>query len=212
MTDVLASPVDVDRVGSWERLARAPGPLFLSASVAAVLVTWGAASWPGFWLPLALPLEITWLALIGAWLGRLALAPLGGRWQAPRWLSAPAIALAGVLVVLSGLPLMTRLAVTSGSLSHDVGAERALSDSGRLRHQCAHGRCLDTYVQQRQGSSDRSVADLGIYLNVRNSVRAQALVWHPGGKPAYVPCGIRGFEHVYGPWYLALTSHQFCAT
>ena len=210
MTEVLASPVDVDHVGAWERPGRAPGPLFLGASVTAVLVTCGAASWPGFWLPLLVPLGVTWLVLIAVWLGRLALAIAGGRWRDPRWLGVPAIVLAGALVIGSGLPLISRVALTSRSMSHAVAAQRSLSDAGRLRHQCAHGLCLDTYVPRSPGSGDGSAADLGIYLNVRNSVRAQAVVWHPGDKPTYLPCGISGFEHIYGPWYLALTSHQIC--
>jgi hypothetical protein len=214
VTDVIASPVDVDHhFGAWRRLALAPGGFFLGSVVVTVLATWGAASWPGWWLPMQLPLEAAWLVLTAVWLLRLAAAAAeGGAWRDPRWFQAPAIVLMGALVAASGLPLVARVAWTSHSLTRVVHDQDSFTDAGRLRHQCAHGLCLDTYTPRATGSGPGSSADLGIYLNVRNSVRAQALVWHPGGKPTYVPCGISGFDHVYGPWYVALTAHQICAS
>jgi hypothetical protein len=213
MTDVLTSPVDVDRVGALERFGRAPGVVFLGAAVIAVLATWGAASWPGWWLPMLLPLEAAWLVLTALWLLRLAAAAASGRpWRDLRWLLTPAIVLVGALVAASGLPLVVRVTWTSHSLTRLAQAQDAFTDAGSLRHQCAHGLCLDSYVPHGAGGTAGTSKGLGVYLNVRNSVRAQALVWHPGGKPTYVPCGISGFDHVYGPWYLALTSHQICAS
>jgi hypothetical protein len=210
VTEVLASPVDVDHVGPWERLARAPGFTFVGAVVVAVLATWGAASWPGFWLPLRLPLEIAWLSLGVLWLARLGVAISIGGWRDPRWLGAPGVVLVGALVVASGLPLAVRVGLTSKSLTHAVQAQQTLSDAGSLRHQCAHGLCLDAHLPRGAAGIARLPDDLGIYLNARNSVTAQALVWHPGGKPRYLPCGISGFDHVYGPWYVAKTAHVAC--
>jgi hypothetical protein len=65
-------------------------------------------------------------------------------------------------------------------------------------------------VPRGAGGAAAASGDLGIYLNVRNSVTASALVWHPGGEPTYRPCGIAGFDHVYGPWYVARTAHVVC--
>ncbi len=210
MTDVLASPVDVDRVRSWERLGRSPGRMFSGAVALTVLATWGAASWPGFWLPLLLPLKVAWLALGVLWLTRLGIASSVGAWRDSRWLAAPAIVLVGAVALGTGMPLILRVALTSKSLTHSVQAQYALSDSGTVRHQCAHGLCHDAYLPRGTANVDRSLDDPGIYLNVHDSVTAQALVWHPRGRPTYVPCGISGFVHVYGPWYVAETAHVVC--
>jgi hypothetical protein len=209
MADVLSSRVDVEQVRAWQRHGRAPGAAFLGAVVSTVLATWAAASWPGFWLPLLLPLKVAWLALAVVWLARLGVAIPSGAWRDFRWLGAPAAVLFGGVVLVAGLPLIARVALTSDALNREIRAQRAVSDSGHLRHQCAHGRCFDTYVPRGAGSP--SDADgLGIYVNVRNSVTASALVWHPDGEPTYRPCGISGFEHVFGPWYVAKTAHVDC--
>jgi hypothetical protein len=34
------------------------------------------------------------------------------------------------------------------------------------------------------------------------SARVESLVYHPGGPPTYRPCGVSGFDHVYGAWYV----------
>ena len=102
MTDVLTSRVDVEQVRLWERLGRPPGVTFHAAVVIAVLATWGAASWPGFWLPLLLPLEAAWLAR-----GSLAGAPRPCdllAWRDFRWLGAPAIVLVGAVASSPGCP------------------------------------------------------------------------------------------------------------
>jgi hypothetical protein len=207
--EVIASSSDDDR-GPLDRFAAAPGWAFTAAVAALVLATWVAASWPGWWLPLVTPLILGWPTLGLIWIVRLALSARAATWRTPRWLVSPIVVAVGAAVVVAGLPLMLRIRLSEPALSM-VARQDIRFDSGwGSKHECHRLFCFEGFSPSYPTNLLPAPPDTGVYFGVHNSARTDALVWHPGGPPSYLPCTVSRFQHVYGPWYVAVAARRSC--